>query len=296
MRFVCTNLECLDRKGLPVIAFRRQGLLFVRELGTQGSDTDNRDRMDDCVESWTYDTTKSFVENLKSSNPNVRWAVHYSFVEGKDVLLLTSFCEGQLRIVTDGSHHPEWNLATAALCAVAQDDTCLTTVLQAPGRDDDLQSHRAELSGHFAAVTILEQLKMWASREGRDLTKAGAIVACDNKESLRVYNQDYFFDPTQADFDLLQSIQARIRELKVVVRGEWVKGHQDARMAFESLDCWGKMNVKCDNLAKAYLTKIVTHFPRPSGCRAQTQRSDWPLLRLVERTVDGRPPHRSERH
>ena len=89
----------------------------------------------------------------------MRWVVHYSFVEGPEDLLLTCFCEGQLRIVTDGSHHPEWNLATAALCAVAQDDTCLTTVLQTPGRDDDLQSHIAELSGHFAAVKILEQLK-----------------------------------------------------------------------------------------------------------------------------------------
>ena len=56
----------------------------------------------------------------------------------------------------------------------------------------------------------------------------------------------------------------RIRALKVVVGGKWVKGHQDARMAFESLDWWGKMNVKCDNLAKAYLTKITTHFPRPA--------------------------------
>ena len=77
-----------------------------------------------------------------------------------------------------------------ALCVVAQDNTCLTMVLQAPGRDDDLQSHRAKLSGHFAAVTILEHLKQWAIREGRDLSKTGALVACDNKESLRVYNQE----------------------------------------------------------------------------------------------------------
>ena len=182
-------------------------------------------------------------------------------MEGLEDSLLTSFCEGQLRIVTDGSHHPEWNLATAALCVVGQDNTCLSTVLQAPERDDDLQSHKAELSGHFAAVTILEHLKRWAIKEGRDLSQAGALVACNNKESLRVYNQEYFFDPTKADYDLLQSIQVRIKALKAKVAGKWVKGHQDVQTAFDSLDWWSKMNVKCDNLAKAYLTKIATHFP-----------------------------------
>ena len=230
------DIESLETKGLPVTTYMEQGQLFVKELGIQCVHTRIREEMEVCLDGSNYDVSKSFVDNLKGSEPNIRWTEHYSFMEGQEDLLLKSFCDGRLRVAMDGSHHPEWHLATAALCVVAHDDTCLTTVLQAPGREDDLQSHRAELSGHFAVVTILEYLKLWATREDKDISNAGAIVACDNKESLQLYNEDYFFDPTQADYDLLHSIQARIRELNVAVAGKWVKGHQDDRVAFDSLE------------------------------------------------------------
>ena len=77
-------------------------------------------------------------ENLKKTPENVRWAVKKNCVEGADASLLNSLVNGTLKIVTDGSHHPEEHVATAAVHVEAEDGSVLTLVLQTPGNHEDL--------------------------------------------------------------------------------------------------------------------------------------------------------------
>ena len=39
--------------------------------------------------------------------------------------------------------------------------------------------------------------------------------------------------------------------------GRWVKGHQDDMSGVETLDWWGRMNVRCDQLAKAHSSLMI---------------------------------------
>lgn len=93
---------------------------------------------------------------------------------------------------------------------------------------DDLQLHRAELSGHFAIVSIFETLSHWSALTNPPTATSDIPVGCDDKSSLRIYNTNYVFDPPQKGFDLLSSLQSRIKQLLDKVKGEWVDGHQDS--------------------------------------------------------------------
>lgn len=97
-----------------------------------------------------------------SSPPNRRWFVHNCSVHGKEEALLDALCNGVLRIVTDVSHDPDLGIATAASTVQSPDGSSLTARLHTPGSTTDLQSHRAELSGHFAAVTVIKGLELYA--------------------------------------------------------------------------------------------------------------------------------------
>ena len=56
----------------------------------------------------------------------------------------------------------------------AEDGSTLTLVLRTRGEKWDLQSHRAELSGHFAAVTVSELFHDWAKGEDKDANNVGS--------------------------------------------------------------------------------------------------------------------------
>ena len=146
-----------------------------------------------------FDISTSLSDNLKRMPENARWVVKKNHVEGSDASFLNSLVNGTLKTVTDGSHHPEEHVATAAAHVEAEDGSVLTLVSQTPGNHEDLQSHGAELSGHFATVTALELLCDWAKREDKDTQIVGAVAGCDNKESLRIYDNEYWFGSQQRD-------------------------------------------------------------------------------------------------
>ena len=211
-----------------------------------------------------YDKSLTFKDNLHRSPMGVRWLVESLVMHGDETWVLEDYCNGVLRIVSDGSHHPLHGVATAAVySSTTQGCASFSAKLQVPGDAEDLQSHRAELCGLFAAVTIIEVLTAWVRCEGKDLERCGATVACDNKESLQIFNQKYVFDPSQKDFDLLDTLQQRIKDLNPIsITGRWVAGHQDDWAQLDGLDWWARANIICDSLAKSHLTKIITHGGR----------------------------------
>ena len=107
---------------------------------------------------------------------NARWAVEENCVEGEDHAIFDSFTMGSLEMVTGGSFHPEEHLATAVVHFEANEGSVLTMLLRTLGDKWDPQSHRAELSGHFAVVTVLEMLEAWATSEGINCSNSGSTI------------------------------------------------------------------------------------------------------------------------
>ena len=66
----------------------------------------------------------------------------------------------------------------------------------------------------------------------------------------------------QRDHDLLKSLQLRMQAMEMTVTGQWVKGHQDDMWSVDQLDWRGRTNVRCDQLAKAHLSKMINALPR----------------------------------
>ena len=63
--------------------------------------------------------------------------------------------------------------------------------------------------------------------------------------------------PTQPDFDLLKEIRLRAQQLPIEVTFGWVEGHQDKEISFEELDPIAQDNVYVDNIAKAFLNRLL---------------------------------------
>ena len=97
--------------------------------------------------------------------------------------------------MTDGLHHEKLGLATTAMHIEATDGLFITVIRRTPGEERDLQSHQADLRGHFTIVTILEVLDAWAKKKNTTLQKECVAVACDNRKSLRIHYEEIWFEP-----------------------------------------------------------------------------------------------------
>ena len=133
----------------------------------------------------------------------------------------------------------------------------MMALAQALGEQDVLQSHGAELCGHFFIVSSIEILQEWANTLEMDVSNRGAEIGCDNESSLRTCDFGHSFNPSQRDCDLVSSLHNRVSVTEGSLKDHWVKGHQDKIQRLQDLDWWGQMNVRCDSLAKAFLHKIA---------------------------------------
>ena len=96
---------------------------------------------------------------MKTQPPELKWAMENCRVDGADNNALRSFCDGSLHLVTDGSHHPALDLATAAVAAESSEGDVLAVVAQAPWVQEVLQLHGADL-GNTSSITIDSSAKL----------------------------------------------------------------------------------------------------------------------------------------
>ena len=198
------------------------------------------------------DLQAELTTNLDNVEGTRKWAVKNHNLVGESSQLIEALKENRLIVATDGSH--KGNTATAAVILKADDKNYLEVKLQVPGESYQLQSHRAELSGHYAVMSVLEVMEQMLS-QGNQPIEGGLTVACDNIASLRVYDLDYIFEPYQEDFDLTHTIQKRVIRSPFQINAKWVKGHQDE--GSNQLDEWARMNVQADALANEYRDELI---------------------------------------
>ena len=63
-------------------------------------------------------------------------------------------------------------------------------VLQTPGSESDLDSLRAELSGHYAVLSGLEVIEQMMISRNLEC-KGTIIIKCDNMTSLNIFDHNY---------------------------------------------------------------------------------------------------------
>jgi hypothetical protein len=139
------------------------------------------------------------IENLETVETTRKWSIQDVRIYGSETVIINALCDGTLRVVTDGLYKD--NNAMAAIKMIADKNNILFSLVVALGPESSFQSHRAELSGHYSIITILEVVEQMLQKEG--VREGGCIVACDNQASLQIYNTGYVFTPSQKDYDIL---------------------------------------------------------------------------------------------
>ena len=148
--------------------------------------------------------------------------------------------------VSDGSL--KYCLGTAAFIIEAEDHIDhISGVNQVPGPITDGDSHRCEVSGIYSTALIIEAIVSLYN-----ITSGTITMACDNDQSLKVFDPEYTPDPSHQNFDLVLATWTAIHRTNITWIGREVKGHQDNKVPYASLDRFEKLNVAMDTTAKAY--------------------------------------------
>ena len=209
---------------------------------------------------------ESIINNLRNTDELRRWSVTNCKLIGSDEAIISAILNHNIKIVTDGSHKD--NYATAGVIFYADDDNILEIVTRTPGEINELNSYRAELSGHYSIITTLEVIEQMINN--RNISATGDInIKCDNRGSLEIYNMEKVFEPYHSNFDLLSSLQKRIQRLPFNIKGEWVEGHQKEKNS-NPLDIWALLNERADELAgkfREFLSRNeIATLPTPRLC------------------------------
>lgn len=135
---------------------------------------------------------------------------------------------------------------------------------QGPVRGRSLHSYRAEAYGLLSLVRFLLRVKEFTGMhepwQGRiatdskgvlDTLKLGDRDIQDSDEPIDLDQGEVVLDCLRADWDVLIEIQTSMQSLPCV-RLQHVKGHQDRKRPYHSLDLLGQLNVDADAQASMY--------------------------------------------
>ena len=190
---------------------------------------------------------QTFEEICESAGPDLEWAVGRTIVTGNKEYIKTTIEAGDSIIVCDGS--VKNNYGTAAFTIqeeYAKSRNYIRGLVTTP-QSENMQSHRAELSGVYAA---LKALQLFMEAEG--IRAEQLRLACDNKSVLRIFKSHSIINAKDPDADLLFATMNLYRDMRIKVIPEHVKGHQDNSSETRELSEIAQLNVKMDFFAKKY--------------------------------------------
>jgi hypothetical protein len=176
------------------------------------------------------------------------------------------YCDTGLICVGDGSFNPKLGRGSHAwVLSHLADNHRLTGVGPADGNPATMSSYRPELHSILAILVTLN-----AIRNSYNIPPgASVLLVCDNESATIevgkiVANPFYALDPQQTDCDLLLEIQGELQLSTSTFTVQWIRGHQEDHAAIESLCLLSKLNINCDERAKAYLrAHQYVHQPPP---------------------------------
>ena len=178
--------------------------------------------------------------------------LRYTAFHAPEELICSKFTAGKWTIVSDGSFLPDFEMGSAAI--KIEDDSgtpLLTTTVKTPGRSDDVNAYRAELTGIYIGCLII---KIFEQRCG--CSSPSIIFGCDNESAVKYGLSATRFSPiTAKHFDLLWEIQSFVLSSSSSIVPVHVRGHQ-SRLQCEQSQL-ARMNSEVDLMAKQFLSHCI---------------------------------------
>ena len=156
--------------------------------------------------------------------------------------------------VSDGSFHPDLQHGTAAWVIRTEDDNRIITGNNlVPGDRAAHCSHRSELSGLIGTIHHLNTICTQ-----HNITQGSVELGCDGEDAYRTATRYMYTSSSKhSHHDLTSKLHTLIKESPITWTFRHVKGHQDKIKELDTLDIWEQMNVKADELAKAFLWETI---------------------------------------
>ena len=186
----------------------------------------------------------SLEEHLAKKCSESKWATSTFFCNDDGRYIATAIHNGEAIAVSDGSYKDGKAAAACIIEGAENQKHRITATSTSPGEDNIQDAYRAELTGIYTIVTLVEGIC-----EYHCINRGSITIACDGIEALKkAMDQDTYFSCQSNQYDLISAIDAKIQKSPLQWTGRHVKGHQDDQIG--PLDRWASLNVECDNLAK----------------------------------------------
>lgn len=200
-------------------------------------------------------------EILDAMHPQDQWAIDNFYSEDEGQILAAGIIQGNATAVSDGSFKDQLGTSGFILrgsqrqLSVIGDNVVL-------GSPTEQSSYRSELAGISGILAVLA-----AVCKKYDVQDGSVTLALDGEQALLKAGSVWPLSPTDTDFDLLTDIRAKILKLPISIIWQWIRGHQDRNIAFDSLSGLAQDNVMADNIAKQRLNQCLLDAHVPASQR-----------------------------
>jgi len=165
----------------------------------------------------------TLCEALEFLPRSCHWAVQHAEITDEGRAIAAAIRSGAAVAVSDGSLR--YTLGTSAFVIEGMDSAHrIVGYSRVPGPIKEGDSHRCELAGLYAIVTLVNCLC-----HHHRITQGSILVACDNTGALKPGAVDFLPKCSQKNLDLLQAIWKSIQESPIEWTTQHVYGHQDQK-------------------------------------------------------------------
>ena len=232
--------DTLPADAAPISVHRRGTFTYISGVGS----------FDCAIPSPEAPTT--IAESLLQRPLNDHWAAQSIECTDNGRCVARAILNGTARAISDGSYKD--NMGTSATVLYGDDKSKRMMCVNAPpGHGDEQSSYRSELAGIAGTLALVSSIC-----QIHDISSGSITIGLDGDQALTQASGDWPLSPSQADFDMLHDIRAKIRRLPITMHWKWIEGHQDDHVAYADLDEWAQANILVDNVAKAYWNHLLT--------------------------------------
>ena len=191
----------------------------------------------------------SLYAALEALPQSCHWAIQHATFDDDGLTVARAILNNQAVAVSDGSLR--FTLGTSAFVVEGADASHrLIGYNRVPGPIKEGDSHRCELAGLYAIVTLVNCLCQY-----HHVSQGSVTVACDNTGALKPGAIDYLPKSSQKNLDIMQALWKSIQDSPVEWKAQHVYGHQDKKIK-DSNRRLAALNCEMDSLAKQHWARV----------------------------------------
>jgi len=217
-------------------------------------------------------------EALESLPHSCHWSVQHAEIADEGRAIAAAIRAGAAVAVSDGSLR--YTLGTSAFVIKGMDSAHrIVGYNRVPGPAKDRESHRCDLAGLYAIVTLVNCLC-----HHHRITQGSILVACDNTGALKPEAVDFLPKCSQKNLDLLQAIWKTLQESPIEWTTQHVYVHQDHK-AKDSHRRLAALNCEMDALAKQHWAHIHAKVQLTPAPHISIRNEGWTMWSGTDKVV-----------